>query len=87
LHWNLGTWFVFCCLADGTAVNIVFGKLGEARPPVFSGDKFVCFPSSGVAYGGVVMVQLEEVATEGVVFWDIDVAAIEDDTIFQIPVV
>jgi hypothetical protein len=47
LHGDLGAWFIFSGLTDSAAVYIVFGKLGKARPPVFSGDKFVGLPSAG----------------------------------------
>jgi hypothetical protein len=82
LHGNLGAWLVFSSLADGTPIYVVLGKLGKARPPVFSGDEFVGLPSSRVAYGRVVMVQFNQVAAEGVVFGNVNVATVKDDTIF-----
>jgi hypothetical protein len=78
----LGAWLIFCGLTDGTSIYVVLGKLGKARPPVFSGDEFVGLPSSRVAYGRVVVVQFNQVAAEGVVFGNVNVATVKDDTVF-----
>jgi hypothetical protein len=79
-------WFVLGGLADSASIDIVFGELGKARPPVFSGYKFIGFPAAWVSYGWVIMIHFKEVSTECVIFWNIDVSAIEDDSIFKVPV-
>jgi hypothetical protein len=82
LHGHLGAWLVLSSLTDGTSIYVVLGKLGKARPPVLSEDELVGLPPSGVAYGRMVMVQFNQVAAEGVVFWNVNVAAVKDDTVF-----
>ena len=59
LQRNSGSLFVLRGLADRASVDVVSGELGEAGPPVFSGDEFIGFPSAGVAYGGMVVVQFD----------------------------
>jgi hypothetical protein len=39
-----------------------------------------------VAYGRVIMVHFDEVKSEDVVLWDVNVTSIEDDSIFEVPV-
>jgi hypothetical protein len=73
-------------LADGASVDVVSGELGKAWPPIFSGDEFVGFPSAGVAYGGMIVVHFDQVASEGIIFRDVDVSSVEDDSIFEVPV-
>ena len=79
---NLGSWFIFGRLACGTSIYVIFGKLGETRPPVLSGDEFIGFPTARVASCRVIVVHVEEVSTKCVIFWDVDVASIEDNSIF-----
>jgi hypothetical protein len=59
----------------------------RARPPIFSGDEFICFPLSRVAYSRVIIVHLKEVAAEGVIFWNINMASVKDDAIFQVSII
>ena len=78
----MGLWFVLGGLACSTSIYIVFGKLGKTRPPIFPRDKFKGFPTAGVANCRVVMIHFEKVSAKGIIFWNIDVASIEYDSIF-----
>ena len=64
----MGLWFVFGRLACSTSIYVVFGELGEARPPVFSEDEFIGFLTTEVADCRVVMVHFEKVSVKGIIF-------------------
>ena len=73
-------------LTGSTTINVVVNKLGHSGPSEFSIDNFIGLSSFWVSYSDVVVVLFDNVSSEIVVLGNVDVSAVKDEFIFEVPV-
>jgi hypothetical protein len=61
-------------------------KLRHSGPPEFSRNNFVGLPSSRMTRGDVVVVLFDNVLSKVVVFWNVDMSAVKDKSVFEVPI-
>jgi hypothetical protein len=86
LQWNACPRVYLGGLASSTTIDVVMDKLGHSGPPEFPRDNFISLPSSRMSCGDMVMVLLDNISSEVVIFWDIDMSAMKDKSIFKVPI-
>jgi hypothetical protein len=73
-------------LACSTTINIVMDKLRHSGPPELSKDNFVGLPLSWVSCGDVVMVLFDNISSEVIILWNVDMSMVKNESIFEVPV-
>jgi hypothetical protein len=73
-------------LTGSTTINVVVNKLEHFRPPEFSRDNFVSLPLFWVSCGDMVMVLFDNVSLEVVIFGNIDMSTVKDESILKVSV-
>jgi hypothetical protein len=73
-------------LAGSATIDVVMDKLRHSGPPELSRDNFIGLPSSQMSCGDVIMVLFDNISSEVIIFWDIDVSVMKDESIFEVPV-
>jgi hypothetical protein len=86
LQWNVRSRMYFGGLAGGTPVDVVMDELGHSGPPEFSRDNFIGLPSSWMSCGDVIVVLFNNISSEIVVFWNVNMSAVEDKSVFEVPI-
>jgi hypothetical protein len=86
LQWNTHSRMYFGGLAGGAPIDVVMNELGHSGPPEFSRDNFIGLPSSWMSCGDVIVVLFDNISSEVIVLWDVDMSAVKDKSIFEVPV-
>jgi hypothetical protein len=73
-------------LAGSATIDIVMDKLRHSRPPEFSRDNFIGLLSFWMSCGDVVVVLFDNISLEVIIFWDIDMSTVKDESVFKVPV-
>ena len=71
-------------LAGSTTINVVVDKLRHSRPSEFFKDNFIGLLLSWVFCGNVVMVLFDNVLLEVVIFGNIDMSTVKDESILKV---
>ena len=86
LQWNARPRVYLGGLAGGATIDVVMNELGHSGPPEFSRDNFVSLPLFWVSCGNMVMVLFDNVSSKVVIFWNIDMSAVKDKSVFEVPI-
>ena len=73
-------------LTGSTAINVVVNELEHSGPPELPRDNFVSLPSSWVSCGNMVVVLFDDVLLEVIIFRNLDVSIVKDESILEVPV-
>ena len=73
-------------LVDDTLLNVVSDELGKAGPPEFHHDKLMGFEVTWVASNFMIMAMVDYGPSEGVIWENVHLSLVGEDTFRDLPV-